>query len=151
MSFSLLWDLLLWNHQLSVFVDVANVLGWSFPSSILCRTGVVTLYWLNLVLSWNILFCPSIVIESFAGYSSLDWHPCSLNVFITLDHDLLAFIVSNEKSGIILIGLPFMFLGLFCSSSYYFSTVYFSVLNIMWQGDFFYPVYLVFCKLLLNS
>ena len=24
-------------------------------------------YWLNLVLSWNILFCPSMVIESFAG------------------------------------------------------------------------------------
>ena len=48
-------------------------------------------------------------IGSFAGYSSLDWHPWSLNalnVCIMLDHNLLAFIVSNEKSGVILIGLP---------------------------------------------
>ena len=44
---------------------------WSFPSSILCRAGLVERYCLNLVLSWNILVSPSIVIESFAGYSSL--------------------------------------------------------------------------------
>lgn len=53
------------------------------------------------------------VIDSFAGYSSLGWHPLSLNVCIMFDHDLLAFIVSNEKSGVILIGLPYMLLGLF--------------------------------------
>ena len=46
------------------------------------------------------------VIESFAGYSSLGWHPWSLNVHIMLDQDLPAFIVSVEKSDIILIGLP---------------------------------------------
>ena len=63
-------------------------------------------YWLNLVLSWNILFCPSMVIESFAGYSSLDCHPWSLNVCKMLDEDLLAFIVFTEKSGVTLIGLP---------------------------------------------
>jgi hypothetical protein len=28
----------------------------------------------NLVLSWNTLVSPSMVIESFAGYSSLGWH-----------------------------------------------------------------------------
>ena len=46
------------------------------------------------------------VIESFAGYSSLGWHLWSLNVCIMLDHYLVAFIVSTEKSGVILIGLP---------------------------------------------
>ena len=61
-------------------------------------------YWLNLFLSCNILFCPSMVIESFAGYSNLGWHPWSLNVCTMLDHDFLAFIISNEKS-VILIGL----------------------------------------------
>jgi hypothetical protein len=64
-------------------------------------------YCLNLVLSWNILFSSPMVIESFAGYSSLGWHLCSFRVCMTSAQDLLAFIVSGEKSGIILIGLPF--------------------------------------------
>ena len=51
-------------------------------------------------------FFPSMVIESFVGYSSLGWHLCSLSVCITSIQDLLAFIVSGEKSGVILIGLP---------------------------------------------
>ena len=59
----------------------------------------------NLVLSWNILFSPSSVIESFAGYSSLSWHLCSLRVCMISAQDLLAFRVSIEKSGVILIGL----------------------------------------------
>ena len=64
-------------------------------------------YCVNLVLSWNTLVSPSMVIESFDGYSSLGWHLCSLKVCITSVQDLLAFIVSGEKSGVILIGLPF--------------------------------------------
>ena len=63
-------------------------------------------YCVNLVLSWNTLVSPSMVIESFAGYSSLGWHLCSLRVCMTSAQDLLAFIVSVEKSGVILIGLP---------------------------------------------
>jgi hypothetical protein len=63
-------------------------------------------YCVNLVLSWNTLFFSSMVIESFAGYCSLGWHLCSLRVCITSVQDLLAFIVSGEKSGVILIGLP---------------------------------------------
>ena len=61
---------------------------------------------MKLVLSWNTLVSPSMVIESFAGYRSLDCHLCSLRVCITSVQDLLAFIVSGEKSGVILIGLP---------------------------------------------
>ena len=63
-------------------------------------------YCVNLFLSWNILVSPSIVIESFAGYSSLGWHLSSLRVCMTSAQDLLAFIISGEKSGVILRGLP---------------------------------------------
>ena len=60
---------------------------------------------MNLALSWNTLVSPSMVIESFAGYSSLGWHLCSLRACMRFAQDLLAFIVSGEKSGVILIGL----------------------------------------------
>jgi hypothetical protein len=60
----------------------------------------------NLVLSWNTLVSPSTVIERLAGYSRLSWHLCSLSVCIASAQDLLAFIVSGEKSGVILMGLP---------------------------------------------
>ena len=63
-------------------------------------------YCVNLVLSWNILVSPFMVIESFAGYSSLGWHLCSISVCIISVQDLPAFIFSGEKSGVILIGLP---------------------------------------------
>ena len=62
-------------------------------------------YCINLVLSWNTLVSPSMIIKSFTGYSSLDWHLCSLSVCMTSAQDLLAFVESGEKSGIILIGL----------------------------------------------
>jgi hypothetical protein len=47
----------------------------------------------NLVLSWNILVFPSMVIESFVGYSSLGYiHLCSLRVCMISVQDLLALI-----------------------------------------------------------
>ena len=58
-------------------------------------------YCVNLVFLWTTLVSPYMVIESFAGYSILGWHICSLRVCMTLD-----FIVSGEKSGVILIVLP---------------------------------------------
>jgi hypothetical protein len=67
-------------------------------------------YYVNLVLSWNTLVSPSTVIENFAGYSSLAWHLSSLSVYITSVQDLLAFIVSGEKSGVILLFLFCFFL-----------------------------------------
>ena len=63
-------------------------------------------YCVNLVLSWNTLVSPSMVIESFARYSSLGWHLCSLRVCMTFVQDLLDFIISGDKSDVILIGLP---------------------------------------------
>jgi hypothetical protein len=63
-------------------------------------------YCVNLVLSWNTLVSLSMVVESLAGYSSLGCHLCSLSVCISSVQDLLAFIVSGENSGVILIGLP---------------------------------------------
>ena len=37
-----------------------------------CRAGFMDTYCLNLFLSWNVLFSPSMVKENFAGFSSLD-------------------------------------------------------------------------------
>ena len=76
-----------------------------FPSSIFCNAGFVATYCLNLFLSWNSLFSPSMVNTSFAGYSSLGLHPWSLSFCSTSIQDLLAFMVSIEKSDVILIGL----------------------------------------------
>ena len=63
-------------------------------------------YCLNLILSWNILFSSLMVSESFAEYSSLVLYLWSLSVCSTFALDLLVFMVSIEKSGVILIGLP---------------------------------------------
>ena len=78
----------------------------SFSSRTLCKSGLVNRYCLNLVFSWDLLFSPSMLIECFAEYSSLVWHLCSFRVCMNSDKALLAFIVSIEKSGVFLIGLP---------------------------------------------
>ena len=77
-----------------------------FPSIILCRAGLVERYCEILLFLWNILFCLSMVIMSFAGYNILGWHLCSLSVCIASVQDLLTFKVSDEKFGVIVIGLP---------------------------------------------
>jgi len=63
-------------------------------------------FYINLFISRNILVSLSMLIESFAEYSSLGLHLCSLRVCLTSAQDFLAFIVSGEKSAVILIGLP---------------------------------------------
>ena len=107
MCVSLLWDLLVGDYLLLVFLWVhLAFLGWGFLSSTFCRAGFVDMYCFNLVLSWNIFFSPSIVIKSFTGYSTIGLHPWSLSVCSTSVQDLLAFMVFIEKSGVVLIGLP---------------------------------------------
>jgi hypothetical protein len=64
-------------------------------------------YCVTLFLSWNSLVYASMVIESFAGYSSVGCLFCSLRICMTSVQDLLAFIVSGKMSVVILIGLPF--------------------------------------------
>ena len=81
-------------------------LSWIFPSSTFCKSGFVNRYCSNLVLSWNILFSPLVVIESFSGYSSLGLHLGSFIVCSISVQDHLAFMISIEKSGTILLGLP---------------------------------------------
>jgi hypothetical protein len=63
-------------------------------------------YSVNLFLSWNIFISPSMLIESFAEYSSLHWNLCSVRFCMISILDLLAFIVSVENSGVIQLGLP---------------------------------------------
>ena len=58
------------------------------------------------------------LIENFAGYSSLGWHLHSLRVCMTFDQALLAFILSVEKSGIILIGLSLYISWLFSLAAF---------------------------------
>ena len=77
-----------------------------FPSRTFCKAGFVATYCLNLFLSWNILFSPLVVNASFSGYSSLGLHPWSLSVCSTSIQHPLAFMVSIEKSGVILLGFP---------------------------------------------
>ena len=77
-----------------------------FLSSIFCKAGFVATYCLNLFFSWIIVFSPLVVKASLSGYSSLGLHPWSLSVYNTSTQDLLAFMVSIEKSGVIMIGLP---------------------------------------------
>lgn len=67
------FGLLVWYYLFSVFSWVYLIFpGLNFPSITFCRTRFVDRFCLNLVLSWDVLFSPSIVTESFAEYSSLD-------------------------------------------------------------------------------
>ena len=64
-----------WNYLYPVFSWMQlSSLGWSFPSAIFCRGRFMHRYCLNLDLPLDVLFSPSMVIESFSGYSSLGWH-----------------------------------------------------------------------------
>ena len=59
----------LWDYLFLVFFWVWLIfLNWSFCSRVFCRPGLVNSYFWNLVLSWNVLFSPSSMIECFAGY-----------------------------------------------------------------------------------
>jgi hypothetical protein len=44
-------------------------------------------------------------VKNFTGFSNLGWHLCSLMGCIMSTEELLAFVDSGEKSGVILIGL----------------------------------------------
>jgi hypothetical protein len=70
-------------------------------------------YCINLLLSWNTLVSPSMVIERFARYSWMGWHLFSLRVCMNSVQDLLAFIVSGKKSDIIVLGLSLCYFSFF--------------------------------------
>jgi hypothetical protein len=76
----------------------------------------------------------------FSGYSSQGWHLCSLSVCITSVQYLLAFIVSAEKSGIILIGLTLYVTWPFSLTAFNIPSLFcvFVVLIIMCQEEFLF-------------
>jgi hypothetical protein len=115
-------------------------LCWCFPSIILWRAGFMDRYCVNLVLSWNTLVSPSMVIESFAGYSGLCCHLCSLRVCITSVQDLQAFIISGEKSVVFLIGLPLYVTWPFHLTAFNFLSLFseFVVMIIMFREEFLF-------------
>ena len=92
---------------------------------------------------WHFLYV-ILLIESLAGYSSLGWHLCSHRVCMTPAQDLPAFIVSGEKSGIILIGLP-----LYVTLPFnILSLVHFVFWLLVDRRNFLSStIYLVFCRL----
>ena len=110
-------------------------------------------YCVNLILSWNTLVSPSTVIDSFAGYSSLGWHLCSLRVYITSVQNLLAFIVSGEKSGVFLTGLPFYVIWLFSLTAFNILSLVHLLFWLLCVGRNFFsgPVYLECSRLLVCS
>jgi hypothetical protein len=63
-------------------------------------------YCVNLVLSWTNLISPLMVIESVLSIIVWVGICVLLTPFMRSAHDLLAFIVPGEKSGVILIGPP---------------------------------------------
>ena len=87
-------------------------------------------------------------------YISLGWHLCSLRYCITSVQDLLAFIVSADKSGVILIGLHLYVTCVFSLSAFNILSLFsaFVVLIIICQEEFlFWSIYLEFCRLLVYS
>jgi hypothetical protein len=108
-------------------------------------------YCVNLFLYRNILVSSSMVIESFVMYSILGWHLCSLSVCMTIAQNLLAFIVSSEKSGVIMIGLPLYVTYSFSLTTFnilsLFSAFGFLIILCDWIHFFSDTIYLVFCRL----
>lgn len=62
------------------------------------RAGFVDKFCLNLVLPWNALFFPPLVIESFVKYISLGWHVWSFRIDSISPQALLAFRASIEET-----------------------------------------------------
>jgi hypothetical protein len=80
------------------------------------------------------------VIESFAGYSSLGWNLCSLRVCIISVQNLLAFIIIGEKSSVIIIGLSLYVTLPFSLTAFNILSLFsaFVVLIIMCQEEFIF-------------
>jgi hypothetical protein len=85
----------------------------TFSIYYLCSAQLVERYCVNLILPWNILVSLFMAIGSLLGIVAWAGILCSLRVYMMSSQDLLDFIVSGEKSGVILVGLPFMLLDIF--------------------------------------
>jgi len=75
----LLLDLLKDGYFLHFSRVYFHYLCFNIPSIILCMTGFVVRYCVNLFFLWNILVSPSILIDGFTQYNSAGWHLCSQN------------------------------------------------------------------------
>lgn len=71
---------------------------------------------INFDFTWDILFFLSIVMESFAEYSSLAWNLCSLLEIVAHICSPSDFIVSTKKSNEIPIGLFLCYLAFYSFS-----------------------------------
>lgn len=135
---SIYWFLLFWcvcicaRSRARLYLGVFSLFRLKFSSSPFCSAGFIIFFLKKK--SWNVLFSPFIVSESFSGYS-LGWHLWSVQVSKVSIEVLLRFGVSTEKSRVI---LP---LYVTCSFSLATFNIFlfclFSILSIMCQGTFF--------------
>ena len=135
--------LMLWNYVcilLSFWVCCEKInflffLGCSFTPCVglFLLLSCVGLNWrrisFNLVLSQINWVSPSMVIEDFAGYRSLGWHFCSLNIYTTSAQDCLAIetlqeVWFNSDRSVFICYLTF-FLSAFNMISFFLSIWYF--------------------------
>jgi hypothetical protein len=72
----------------------------SITGSTLCKASLWILNALNIYLSYNVFLCP-IMTDNLGGYSSLGWCFGLLTTWITSFQFILPFIVSTEKSTVI--------------------------------------------------
>lgn len=97
-------------------------------------------------LSWNVLFSPYIVLESFAVYNNWGWHLWSLRFCSTSIQVFLAYKASIEKLGVILISLSLYFTWSLSLAGFTIPCLFWllMVLIILYQRDFlFWPSILI--------
>jgi hypothetical protein len=97
------------------------------------------MYCFSFCLLWKIFVSPSILNDSFSGYSILGLKLFSLSAQNTLLHAFFAFKASVEKSAVILVGLHLYVIYFFLSYSlqYSFSVLWASCFNdnMPWRGS----------------
>jgi hypothetical protein len=120
-----------------VFLGVVILFELEFSCSIFYRFEFVDRYYLNLDLSWDILFFFSaMLIENFVGYNSLGWHlwfffrGCKISVQV-----LLSFRVRCNCDWSVFVCYLILFPNAFNIISLFYR---FCVLIVMWQEDFLF-------------
>ena len=132
------------------FLCVLSFLVSGFLCITLCNARFLAMCCLSLVYSLNI-FPIFAVIERCPGYTYLCLHLWYFSVCITSSVDFLAFLVSIEKLGVILIHLPIFVISPFSLPALIFFFILYALCfnyYMVMLFYFFHFIYLLFLKLL---
>jgi hypothetical protein len=99
------------------------------PCRIFCSGGLVVTYCFSFCISWKTFIPPSILNDTFAGYSILGLKFLSFSSQNVSLHALLVFKVSVKKCGVIVIGLPLYVICFFSLTG--FNILLFSVMFVL--------------------